>query len=212
MASQSVSAAVVLVHGLWMRGWVLALLGRRLAACGFRPSSFSYSSLRGELDDNARSLARFVEEIGAPTVHLIGHSLGGLVILRMLEIAASPTVGRVVLLGSPYMDSVAARRLARVPLARRLLGRSIPRWLEGARPQLASRFAIGVIAGSRGIGVGRLLGGIPKPNDGVVAVAETRLPGAAHRVLRVSHAGMLVSRAVADEACRFLKEGRFSIG
>src|SRR3954464_6278340 len=75
---------VVLVHGLWMHGWVMKLLGTRLRSCGFRTVCFSYPSMRASLSQNASVLSRFVERIAAPRIHFIGHSLGGLLILQML--------------------------------------------------------------------------------------------------------------------------------
>jgi hypothetical protein len=55
-----------------------------------------------------------------------------------------------------------------------------------------------------------MLGRLPGPHDGTVAVAETRLPGATdHVVLPVTHFSMLTSRAVADQVVAFLRRGRF---
>ena len=51
---------------------------------------------------------------------------------------------------------------------------------------------------------------LPEPNDGIVAVAETVIPGERDRIiLPVSHSGMLVSRAVATQAAAFLRNGKF---
>ena len=52
---------------------------------------------------------------------------------------------------------------------------------------------------------------LPEPHDGAVAVEETRLPCARdHIVLPVSHSGMLLSQAVAEQAAAFLRDGRFA--
>jgi hypothetical protein len=70
--------------------------------------------------------------------------------------------------------------------------------------------AVGVLAGTSAIGLGRLFGHFKGPNDGTVAVAETELSGAADRcVLPVSHFGMLMSEEVAAEVTHFLQLGRF---
>ena len=54
--------------------------------------------------------------------------------------------------------------------------------------------------------------GLPKPNDGTVTVAETKLgPGYPHVVLDVTHTSMLFSRRVAQFACAYLKSGRFPV-
>jgi pimeloyl-ACP methyl ester carboxylesterase len=141
----------------------------------------------------------------------VGHSLGGLVILETFAAAADLPVGRIVLLGSPVQGSRAARSVAAWSFGPHLLGglaaaeltRREPRSWRGQRE-------LGVIAGSRSAGMGRLFAELPVPNDGTVSVDETRLAGAkAHIVLDVSHTGMLLSQAVADAAGRFLANGAF---
>jgi hypothetical protein len=70
---------------------------------------------------------------------------------------------------------------------------------------------MGIVAGSLGIGLGRLFGRFDEPNDGMVTVAETRLAGATdHVVLPVTHTSLLLSREVAHQAERFLRVGRFA--
>ena len=53
-----------------------------------------------------------------------------------------------------------------------LLGASVPEWLAGKRlPGMNVRAEIGVIAGTRRLGLGCLVApGMPRPNDGVVTV------------------------------------------
>ena len=201
---------IVLVHGLWMRGWVMAWLGWRLRACGFRVVTFSYSSVRGTLSENALHLSRFVAGLDAARIHLMGHSLGGLVALQMLATYPDARIGRVVLAGCPYRTSFAANKLSRNGLGRRLVGRSIGQWLGHAEPIYVGHPEIGVIAGSMRLGAGRLIGGIPQPNDGVVMVEETKLNGARDQiVLNVCHSCMLVSAEVVRQACAFFREGCF---
>jgi hypothetical protein len=52
---------------------------------------------------------------------------------------------------------------------------------------------------------------MPEPNDGTVAVEETKLPGIKdHIELPVSHTGLLVSAAVASQTAFFLRHGEFA--
>ena len=70
--------------------------------------------------------------------------------------------------------------------------------------------SLGVIAGSLSAGFGRLVSRLPVPNDGTVAVDETRLDGMSdHLVLPVTHTGMLLSTEVANRTARFLDHGNF---
>lgn len=207
-------AATVLVHGLWVHGVLMELQRRALARCGFEAICFSYPSMRLTLTENAARLAQFAHSLAAARIQWVGHSLGGLVILRMLEREAAVVPGRVVLVGVPYRDSHTGRALGRCSVGARLLGRSMREWLDGAKPADFGGREIGVIAGSRGIGLGRIVAPrLPAPNDGVVTVAETELAAASDRiVLPVSHMGMLWSRAVARQMCAFLHDGHFDRG
>lgn len=205
---------VILVHGLWMHGIVMALMRRRIARCGYRVLSYSYPSMRLTLTENAERLARFCREQGAARLHFVGHSLGGPVILTLLERATALNIGRIVLAGPPYAGSYAARRFERLPGGRKAFGRSIRQWLDHTRAADYAGYEIGVIAGSANIGLGALIApDLPRPNDGVVTVDETRVPGARdHIVLGASHTSMLVSAGVARQICAFLRTGEFSRG
>ncbi len=206
-------AAVVLVHGLWMTGLEMALLRRRLRRCGFLPCQFSYPTVRAPVVENAARLHGFLQRVSAPVVHFVGHSLGGLVIRRFFHDHPPRRPGRIVTLGTPHQGSMVARRLARHGWGRRLLGRSIEGGLLGDLPPWSGTRELGVIAGNRNLGVGLLMPGLARPNDGTVAVAETRLPEAAdHVVLPASHMGLLISSAVAQLTCVFLRTGRFLRG
>ena len=69
---------------------------------------------------------------------------------------------------------------------------------------------LGLIAGTRPIGLGRFFARFDEDCDGTIGVSETKLPGhSAHLTLPVSHMGMLTSRAVADQVGEFLSNGRF---
>src|SRR5688572_29365703 len=202
---------VVLVHGLWVHGIVMALMRRRLERDGFRVFAYSYPSVRLGFVENAARLARYCRDMGALRSHFIGHSLGGLIVLRMLEEAPDVVPRRVILAGTPVAGSHAARRLARLPGGSAALGRSMMEWIE-PRPLVCSTGCdIGVIAGRMPVGAGRIVApDLPAPHDGAVSVEETRLPAMRdHIVLNVSHSGMLVSRAVAHQIDAFLRDGAF---
>jgi len=204
--------SVVLVHGLWMPGTELALLERRLAAAGFGARKFRYASVADDLDRNAERLADYLASVPGDVLHLLGHSLGALVILKLVARHGAERIGRIVCLGPPFNGTTAGDRLARLPGGTQFMGRGIAQLRrEAPAPEWRGVRELGVIAGSGGIGMGRLLGGLPVPNDGTVAVAETRLAGATdHIVLPVTHFSMLWSRRVAEQVIAFLRAGRFA--
>ncbi len=56
-----------------------------------------------------------------------------------------------------------------------------------------------------------MLGILPEPNDGTIAVVETQLPGIkAHMTYPVTHTGLLVSPEVAKQTAFFLRHGMFN--
>jgi len=206
---------VVYVHGLWLRGGESFLLRRRLCtALQAESCVFPYASVGAGVMGAAAALGRYLESIETDTLHLVAHSMGGLVILKLFELGLVPQglpPGRIVLMGSPVRGSRSAERLSRLPFGRALLGLAAsdllpapvePRW-QGGRD-------LGVIAGDLPVGLGRLLGRMAGPNDGTVWLDETDLPGAAEQLrVRVSHSGMGLSAEVARQAAAFLRDGRF---
>ena len=202
-------ARVVLVHGLWMNRFAMLPLAMRIERRGFDVTRYGYRSVGRGLRENAQRLAALCER-SRQRVHLVGHSLGGLVILSMMQAHPEISVHRVVLAGSPYGDIASAHGLERFAWGHRALGKTIDDWLHQARPALREGVELGIIAGSISMGLGRLFVTLPMPNDGVVRLEETRVPGAADSiVVHASHSGMLVSSAVARAACDFLRSGKF---
>ncbi len=203
-------AAVILVHGLWMGGWIMQGLRLQLSRRGYAAHTFAYSSTAHSLDEHARRLAARIDELNEPVMHLVGHSLGGLVILRCLRNHGERRIGRVVLMGTPVRACMAGRRMEGLAAGSRLLGASREIWRslpETFRPSCE----IGVIAGSRPWGLGHVLIHLPGTNDGVVRLEETEVAGMRERVvLPLSHSGMLVSTHAAREVAAFLERGAFA--
>jgi pimeloyl-ACP methyl ester carboxylesterase len=201
---------VILLHGLWMRGIALQLLGRRLRRAGYAVETFDYASVFGGSDAAIARLRARLHAIDADNVHLVGHSLGALVALEAVRGEHELPLGRIVCLGPPLRGSAVARAVARVPGGRLLLGNGAERLLAGIAAWSEVR-RVGVIAGRLPLGLGAWVGALTAPHDGTVSVEETRLPGIAdHRTVAVSHTGLLFSAEVADFTIGFLRNGRFA--
>jgi len=205
-------SSVVLVHGLWMPGVELGVLKQRLAIAGYAPWRFRYRSVANDIDTSAAQLAEYLVSVPGDVVHLVGHSLGGLVVARLIERFGSDRIGRAVCLASPFCGSAAGVGLARLPGGRLLLGHAMAQGLDEAPGRTwAGRRELGVIAGDLPVGLGRLFGRLDAPHDGTVSVAETRLPGATdHIVVRASHFSILWSAEAAVQVIAFLGAGRFA--
>lgn len=201
---------VILVHGLWMTGLEMSFIESRLRRCGFDVHRFPYADLRNSPAENARRLHSWLQEMPTERRHFVGHSLGGIVLLHLFHQFPEQLPGRVVLLGSPVRGSEAARRMSRIAGLKGLLGKSLENGLGGDVPPWSGERDLGVVAGTLGLGFGQLFGGLEKPHDGTVSVAETRIEKARDFLpVKTSHMGMLVSSIVTDQICAFLHDGRF---
>jgi pimeloyl-ACP methyl ester carboxylesterase len=93
--------------------------------CQYRAQLFSYPSIRGTLNENFHLLADFIAGQEFDKVHLIGHSLGGVVALCMFALKPDTPVYRVVCLGSPLCGSRVASHLNQVDWGKVILGKSV---------------------------------------------------------------------------------------
>ncbi|RFU23448.1 alpha/beta fold hydrolase [Geodermatophilus marinus] len=116
---------VVLVHGLIDNCSIFAVMRRSLRRRGFaHVCSWNYSPL---LDDVARGAAdlgahleRVCEQTGHERVHVVGHSLGGLIArYHVQRQGGDARVASLVTLGTPHRGSVLAHLLP-TPLVRQL--------------------------------------------------------------------------------------------
>ena len=224
-ASRLMSTVVVYVHGLWLNGWEGAWLGRQLTQrLGTETRLFPYSSVHRDLAANVSALARYLAGIEADGVHLVGHSMGGSIIVELFERTAfedtpadasvrgvSLPPGRIVLLGPPLRGQSNGR--ARGAAAVRPSDPGVDRRRGAAQAAGAALEPRARDRRDRGRSRPRL-----RAVDGAAARAERwhrdGRGDPARGGLRphhpdVSHSGMLFSPEVARQTAAFLGSGRF---
>ena len=201
---------IVFIHGLWMNGMEMSLLQHRFRQSGYQTSRFQYKTVRQSPTENASRLAEHINRLSADRLHFICHSLGGLVLRHYLFNHQPGVRGRTVMLGTPNQSSKAAHQLSRFRLTAALLGKSTDQGLLGAVPDWDATHELGIIAGDLRLGMGMIIPGIPKPNDGTVTIEETKLEGMQdHITLPVSHFGMLFAESVFRQSKHFIEHGCF---
>jgi triacylglycerol lipase len=198
---QSISERVVVVHGLAANNATTWLLSRRLRRQGFQVTQFGYPSILQTVEGLAERfevlLRRMVESDSETPLHLVTHSMGGVLTRVVLESFHPDCLGRVVMLGTPNQGSHAARRLAPIlgRLCYPLVQLSDAPHSEIHQYNIPDGVSIGIIAGSR---------------DRVVDVEATHLAVETdHFVVPTGHGRLLFRSDVARQVAHFLKSGRF---
>jgi pimeloyl-ACP methyl ester carboxylesterase len=139
---------ILLVHGIMDNRSVFTVLRRHLRRRGFGAvHTMNYSLLTGDVRTAAHELRRQVERLleltGAERVHLVGHSLGGVIARYYVQrMGGSAHVDALVTLGSPHTGTLAAHLLP-TPLARQLRpGSQLLAELAGPAPGCPTRFLV----------------------------------------------------------------------
>lgn len=207
---------IVLVPGMYSPRLAMMPLAYRLRKYGFRTLVLNNRYLLQTPAENAQRLLRQIRSVKTDQVHLLGHSLGGIVILHMLDqnnaldIGRLMPKGRVIFMATPVQGSELARMLHANRWFRPLLGKSVQDGLLGGAPVALHERETGVISGSSRVGLSALFFNPDGVNDGVVGQSETKLDDACDAVcVPHSHALMLFSRESVEKACAFFKHGRF---
>lgn len=201
--------AIVLVHGIWMKGPELLYLRYKFWRQGYKTYQFHYPSVLKSPEENAASLFKYISKIDSPVVHFVAHSLGGIVVTHLFANYEIQQQGKVVLIGSPVKGSAIAKQLYKNWFMRLLLGKSVINGLLGNVPDANFNREVCVIAGTKGFGVGKLLArkALVQPNDGTVNLVETQLECATEsHQLPKSHFLLLGSKQVVSIILNILQK------
>ncbi|MCX8255115.1 Alpha/beta hydrolase [Beijerinckiaceae bacterium RH AL1] len=211
-------AGVLLLHGMGRTSASMAHMARALARAGFRTLNLDYPSRTRDLAalaDHVQARAGGWSAASGGGVHVVTHSMGGLVARAWIARHAPAGVARIVMLAPPNQGSEIADLLGRSRAYRGLFGAAGAQLGTRRDAATAALLAtpcgceIGVIAGTRTLDpLGWLV--LPKPNDGKVSVASTRLEGMTdHLLLPVTHTFLMHDPQVVAATIAFLRDGRF---
>ena len=203
---------VVCTHGIWMNAWVMKPISRYLSKQGHECKSFSYRSVSRSPRENALALGDYVDQLDADIIHFVGHSLGGILLLHYFQIFDSAKPGRVVMLGTPLAGSGVAQYVSKNNFIKTSMLGASAKSLLGNSPAWKSTRPLAIFAGTKGQGVGKMLGApLDEPHDGTVAVSETKIDNCTlHIQVPYSHTGMLIAKPVAASVDEFLRTGNVS--
>jgi len=209
---------VVLLHGIGRTARSFRRMELALQATGFATLNLDYDSRRKALDALAEDIHPAVDLFASGldgSVHFVCHSMGGLLARAYLARHRPPRLGRVVMLGTPNGGSEIADRLQNFSAYRAFFGpagQQLVTRRDAATSALlpAIDYPTGIIAGNRSIYPITSMG-LPRPHDGRVSVANSRLDGMAdHIVIRTSHPWLVRNREAIAQTIMFLRNRKFS--
>ena len=196
----------VLIHGMGRTPLAMSLLATRLRANGIRPYLFGYSVTFERFESCVQRLESFItRRIRTEAYIMVGHSLGGVLTRAVLpRLVHQPAA--CFLLTSPTRACKVARRITPHPLAR-LLGGEIgqlladQRFMESIPPPAVPTKIYAGTGGPRG----RYSPFGEEPNDGVLTIQETLLPGVPVQAVPIIHTFIVNSKIVAQDIVKIAK-------
>ncbi len=205
---------MLLVHGLWRTPLSFLLMVRRLRGWGYQTKQFGYAAVTQEYDAIVCRLVSRLERLAADGPYaVIGHSLGGVLLRSALARVGGPAPQHLVMLGTPNRPPRLAQVFGVHWVYRRIMGEcgvnlSSPLFYAGL-PLPDVPYTI--VAGTAGP-TGRWSPFGDAPNDGIVAVSETRIRDEdALVVLPVTHTFMMNNARVHEVIHQALTPAREAV-
>jgi pimeloyl-ACP methyl ester carboxylesterase len=208
---------VVLVHGLWRSGVAMNSIADDLNEFDYQTVSISYPSTSMSIPEIAeRYLPPAIDECkqgGAEQIHLVSHSMGGIVVRQYLQNNHLPSGSKVVMLSPPNQGSELSEKFGNEGWYQQIVGpagASLTKKESGIISTLRTiEEPVGIIAAYRNWSVWPSTW-LPEPNDGTVSVASMMLDEMDDFVLINSGHAMIRFNDASQEQIRyFLSKGEF---
>ena len=194
---------VVLVHGFLANKYLLSLLARRLRRHGYQTDAWGYWNMHCSLLVHAERFARELAVLDADPridrLHVVGHSMGGIIGRVALDRSRPAKLGRFVMLAPPNRGSFVARATAGT------FGKLL-------KPVAELSTAADSLVNTLPMPSGVEIGVIAAAHDALVSEASTHPDGPhAHVTLPTWHTGLLFRPETADLVAEFLATGEFPV-
>lgn len=204
--SQVQGEVVVLLHGMGRTRRSMARLETSLREAGYQVVNYPYHSRRHRVERHGRDFVEHLSEIAGRddvrAIHLVGHSLGNIVIRWALANDAGripdEKIGRVVMLAPPNGGS------SRADLVEPWLS-----WFSRPLSDLTTRAesTANTIPPLHGVDIGIIAGS----RDPIVSVKETLLSGQTEHILvPCGHTFIMRNNEVIELTSQFLRTGSFN--
>ncbi|MEM9532593.1 MAG: alpha/beta fold hydrolase [Pseudomonadota bacterium] len=219
-ARKDEAECVILLHGLARSSRSMNRMEKILRGHGYAVANIGYDSRSAPVEKLALpAVQRGLEACDGQQpakIHLVTHSLGGILVRYYLKNRSIDKLGHVVMLGPPNQGSHVVDNWRGVPgfkLMNGPAGMQLGTDAASVPGQLGPvTFSLGVIAGTRSVNPILSLS-LPNPDDGKVHVENTKVVGMADFIeVPHSHTFMMRAPGVIEQVVFFLRNGRFAKG
>ncbi len=208
---------VIMLHGLARTNLSMKPMQAALSQHGYlvvnRTYSSRYFTIETLSDTTIPVVIQACREQGAKRIHIVTHSLGGILVRYYMESNEIPEIGRFIMLAPPNQGSEVIDTFGKVPGFYSIFGPAglqlgtkedgVPRQLGPVTIDTA------VISGTSSINVFLSLS-LPNPDDGKVSVASTRVDGmCALLQLPIAHPFIMKDARVITEVLTYISTGEF---
>lgn len=209
--------AVVLLHGLMTKSYIMCYMAKKIKASGHAVYFFDYNSIKYS-EQTLGKLHILIQSVteNHKSVSLVGHSMGGLVIRNYIHRYGQESASHiqsVVTIATPHYQSLCAHNLAN-SFFRKHLGSAGESGLTRDIEPWSGKIPMGCIAGLNTSLLSANFFAIKHRKtgdyDGTVFLREAILENCYDSiVLKGSHTGMLFQADVARQCVHFLEKQQF---
>lgn len=209
------SNCVILIHGLGRTKSSMKKLEKKLKRNNYKVINWSYSSLTKDLTELAFELytKHEIAKISHDKIFFVTHSLGGIIVRRMMSIFNINKLDGMVMIAPPNNASSIAKYFLKNKLIKTVVGPSC--YELGDSDYLQKTCSIPkdntmVIAGTKSLSIINPNSWISqsileKPHDGTISVKETKLPHMDKFFsVKASHTNIMKNHIVIKESINFL--------
>ena len=210
---------IILIHGLDRLKSSMTKLEKAFISADFNVVNWSYSSTKLNITEIAHNLY-YVFKINSENhnnVFFVAHSLGGIVVRRMMSVFNIKKLDGFVMIAPPNNASAFARWILKYPIIKTIMG---PAGQELMNKKYIEKICaipesgVMVIAGTRCLSINNpnswlSQSVLKKPHDGTVTVEETKLLNMEKFItVKDSHTFIPSNPKVIKESVEFLKQKR----
>lgn len=206
----------ILVPGLLSPSFILKSIGSDLNAKGLKTLIFNYTTIGNTIQFLSAKLKEFIQtSCQAPNVkiHLIGHSLGAIIIRDYLANNIPDNLGRVIMIAPPNKGSIWCNYLLKFKLIR-LFFKPLLTQLKQDKESYVNKiskeinYQLGIIAGKSAMKILKLF--MSEESDGLVSVDSTKLENASEFIImNLGHLEIILSKKTLYQIDKFLFTGHF---